>query len=443
MKMKKKPILIGAAALVVVAGFVGVGTMRGRGEKPVQVQTAKVSRQKIVQKVNGTGKIQPKTQVKISADVSAKITKLAVVEGQWVEKGTFLLELDRQRYLALVESAEANVRSAEANAKLVQENLIRTEKEFKRSKELVDQNLESQAVFEDKQAAYQVEVARYDATKNQVSQSQATLKQARDDLSKTTIYAPMSGTISDLNKEQGEIAIGSQFQPDVILVIADLSEMEAQVNVDENDIVSIAVGQEAEIEVDALPDQVLKGVVSEIANSANSAGAGTADQKTEFEIKITVTSPPQTLRPGMTATADVFTKTNESALSVPIQSVAVRTVDQLAMKGSKHKGKKAGNEPKDAHAAADTGATGAYKADKDGFVEIVFAIDQGKAVARQVKTGIQSDDLIEILDGVTDGEEIVTGSYRAISKDLMNGAVVTINNDVKPEKMEHEGAPKQ
>jgi HlyD family secretion protein len=415
MKIKKKPVLIGAAIVVVAGGLMGALSMRGRGEEALQVQTAKVSRQKIVQKVNGTGKIQPKTQVKISADVSAKITKLAVVEGQWVEKGTFLLELDRERYLALVESAEANVRSAEANAKLVHENLVRSQKEFERSQELVGRNLESQSVFEDKQAAYQVEVARYDSAKNQVSQARAALKQARDDLSKTTIYAPMSGTISELNKEQGEIAIGSQFQPDVILVIADLSEMEAQINVDENDIVSVALGQDAEIEVDALPDQTLRGVVSEIASSANVAGAGSPDQKTEFEIKIAITSPLETLRPGMTAAADILTKTNESALSVPIQSVAVRTVDQLMVKGE---------ERKDAEAR--------YTADDDGFVEIVFCIEGGKAVAKQVKTGIQSDELIEILDGLKEEDEVVTGSYRAISKDLENGAVVTVNNEAKP-----------
>lgn len=431
--MKKKPLLIGAAILVVAAGAAAVVAARSHREKPLEVQTAQVSRQKIVQKVDATGKIQPKTQVKISADVSAKITKLAVVEGQWVEKGAFLLELDRQRYLAIVESAEANVRSAEADAALVHENLVRADREHKRSKELVAQNLESQATFEDKQAAYQVEVARYDSAKNQVERARAALKQARDDLSKTTIYAPMSGTISDLNKEEGEIAIGSQFQPDVILVIADLSQMEAQVNVDENDIVSIAVGQEAEIEVDALPDQVLKGTVSEIANSANIAGAGSSDQKTEFEIKIAITTPPATLRPGMTATAGIFTKTNNSAMSVPIQCVAVRTPDQLASKGGKpgkDKGGK-GDKPKDAAAPA-----GEYTADKDGFVEIVFCLEGTKAVARQVKTGIQSDELIEVLSGLNEGDTVVTGSYRAISKDLVNGAVVKVNNDIKPEKTE-------
>jgi HlyD family secretion protein len=406
--MKKKPLFIGAAVVVVGAVVTGMA-LKGGGEQSLEVQTAKVDRQKIVQKVNANGKIQPKTQVRVSADVSAKITRLAVEEGQWVEKGTFLIELDRERYLAAVESAEANVRSALANATLVNENLKRAEKEFDRSRELKTRDLESQAVFDDKQAAHQVERARYDAAQNQVEQARAALKQAKDDLSKTTIYAPMAGTISDLNKEQGEIAIGSQFQEDVIMVISDLSEMEAQVNVDENDIVSVELGQQAEIEVDALLDQTLEGIVQEIANSANVNASGTSDQKTEFEIKIGVVDPPATLRPGMTASADVFTRTNDNALSVPIQSVAVRTVDQLRLPGESRE---------------DTEAR--FTPDKEGFVEIVFCIEDGKAFAKQVKTGIQSDEFIEILEGLEEGEEIVTGSYRAISRDLENGAVVAI-----------------
>ncbi len=412
--MMKKLLWIGIP--VIVAGIVlGTMAMKGGNEKALEVQTAKVDRQKIVQKVSATGKIQPKVQVKVSADVSAKITRLAVVEGQWVEKGTLLVELDRERYLAAVESAQANVRSAEANATLVQENLERSRKEFERYRELASKNLESATVFEDKESAYRVELARHESALYQVEQAKAALKQTRDDLSKTTIYAPMSGTISDLRKEQGEIAIGSQFQEDVIMVIADLSEMETQVNVDENDIISIAIGQFAEIEVDALLDQVLTGVVAEIASSANTAGAGSSDQKTEFEIKISIVDPPQTLRPGMTAGAEIFTKTNESALSVPIQSVAVRTVDQLVMAGESR---------------AD--AAKRYTADRDGFVEIVFCIENGTAVAKQVTTGIQSDELIEVLTGLEEGEEVVTGSYRAISKDLVNGAEVRVSNDPGP-----------
>jgi len=422
--MKKRILWIGAAVLI-VGGVVGAVALRGRGDKSMEVQTAKAARQKIVQKVSATGKVQPKTQVKISADVSAKIKRLAVVEGQWVTKGAFLAELDRERYVAAVENNEAAVSSAQANATLVRQNMDRAEKEFVRSKEMLARALESQASFDTKQAEYQVEVARYKSAQDQVEQARAALKQAKVDLSKTTIYAPMSGTVSELNKEEGEITLGSQFQEDVILVIADLSEMEVQVNVDENDIVSLAKGQTAEIEVDALLGQSVKGVVYEIASSANVAAAGTTEQKTEFEIKISITDPPKTLRPGMTASADIITKVNDNALSVPLQSVAVRTVDQLTLKGEKRKD-----------------AEGRYKADREGFVEIVFVIEKGKAVAKQVETGIQSDDLIEILKGLDEGAEVVSGSYRAISKDLENGSVVAVNNnkDKKTDETKPTGA---
>jgi len=409
--MKKKYLWIGGGAVIiaVAAGFTMLG---GKKEELQEVQTAHVERQKIVQKVNANGKIQPKDQVKISADVSAKIIVLAVEEGDWVDEGQLLVELDRERLLAVVESGEANVRSSQANVKLVHENMLKTEKEYDRSRELKSRDLESQANLDTQQAAYLVEIARYESSLDQVEQAKASLKQAQTALDKTTIYAPMAGTISDLRKEQGEIAIGSQFQEDVIMIIADLSEMEAQVNVDENDIVSVAVGQEAEIEVDALQGTTLKGIVYEIANSANVAADGTADQKTEFEVKISITEPGKSLRPGMTAAADVFTETKMDAVSVPIQSVAVRTIDQLTLEGEE---------------VAD--AEKRFEADKDGFVEIVFCIEDGKAIAKQVKTGIQSDELIEIVSGLEEEEEVVTGSYRAISKDLENGAQVSINNE--------------
>jgi len=407
--MKRKHILLAIAIPLVVATGVGA-VLRSRGDKPPEVQTAKVERREIVQKVGATGRIQPKTKVEISADVSAKITKLTVVEGQPVSKGALLVTLDQARYLAAVESAEASVRAAQSNAALVSENMLQAENEFRRSQQLLESKFEPQASFEAKRAQYQVEVARHKSAMDQVAQADAALKQARDDLSKTTIYSPMDGTISALEKEEGEIALGSQFQKDVILTVADLSAMEAEVKVDENDLVAIAVGQAAEVEVDALPNQVLAGVVSEIGSSAISAGAGTSEQKTEFEVKITLTDPPPTLRPGMTASAEIITHTNPSALSVPLQSVVARAVDQLMKKGEKRP---------DAEAR--------YTADRDGFVEVVFCVEQGKAVAKQVKTGIQSDELIEILDGLKEGDEIVTGSYRAISKDLANGAAITIS----------------
>ena len=417
--MLKKRFVWVVTALVLLTVVVLGMTMRGRGSKGVEVQTAKVARQEIVQKVNATGRIQPRTQIKISADVSAKIKRLGVVEGQWVEKGALLVELDRERYLAAVESAEANVRSAQANATLAEQNFTQAEREYTRAKGMLEQHLQSQAEFDAKQTAWQVEGARSKSAIEVVEQAKAALKQARDDLSKTTIYAPMSGTVSALNKEVGEIALGSQFQADVIMVIADLREMEAQVNVDENDIVAIQRGEAAEVQTDALLTTPLKGTVSDISSSANTAAAGTSEQKTEFEIKIAIANPPQTLRPGMTASADIVTKTNPSALSVPIQCVALRTIDQLVQKGEKRKD-----------------AAKRFKADRDGFVEVVFCIESGKAVAHQVKTGIQSDERIEILDGLKEGDEVVSGSYRAISKDLDNGALVRINNEKKPDQSE-------
>jgi HlyD family secretion protein len=407
--MKKRYIVLG---VVIVAGAIAGGlAMKKGGDKLPEIQTTKVERAQVIQKVNASGKIQPKTQVNISADISAKITNMDIKEGDWVEKGDLLLELDRERYLASVESAEANVRSVRANANLVQENVVQTERVYKRAKELVERDLESQSVLDSAQAAYQVEVARFQSATNLVEQAQGRLKQAQDDLSRTTIYAPMAGTISDLQKDQGEIAIGSQFQEDVIMVLANLDAMEALVNVDENDIVSIALDQVAEIEVDALFGEKLEGSVVEIANSANIAAPGTTEQKTEFEVKIAVQSPTDKLRPGMTASADIVTDTRDEALSIPIQCVTVRTIEQL----------KAGDE----------NAEDNFTAGEDNFVELVFVVEDGKVLARQVKTGIQSDELIEITEGLAEGDEVVSGSYRAISRDLEHGAEVVVNNDAE------------
>ena len=410
--MNKKALWIGIAVLLIAAVIAAIAFSRG-GDDMLEVQTSTIGRETIVQKVNATGRIQPKTQVRISADVSAKIVKLHVEEGDWVEEGQLLVELDRERYEAEVERAEANVRSAQANAKLVRQNMLKTQKDFDRARDIVARKLDSQSMLDAASAAYQVEVARHESALDQIEQARASAKQSMDSLAKTIIYSPMTGTISDLNKEQGEIAIGSQFQEDVILIVADLTDMEAQVNVDENDIVNVELGQTAEIEVDALFGETLEGTVYEIANAANSNDQGSQNQKTEFEVKISISGETSRLRPGMTASGDISTNTKTDVVGIPIQSVAVRTIDQLTLEDEE---------------VAD--AEKRFTADEDGFVEIVFAIeDDGSASARQVETGIQSDDMIEIISGVEAGEQVVTGSYRAISSDLRNGAVVRVNND--------------
>ncbi|RIK75293.1 efflux RND transporter periplasmic adaptor subunit [candidate division KSB1 bacterium] len=439
---KKKKLLIGSGLVVAVAALVGTAVMKKNGKQEIEVQTAPVKRQRVVETVTATGKVQPHIQVKISADVSAKITKLAVSEGAWVEKGDFLLELDRERYIAAVERAEASLRSAESDAKLARESMLKAEKDYQRTKELHEKQLESSAAYDAAAATYQVEKARFESASSSVEQSRALLKQANDDLSKTRIYAPMAGTISQLNKEVGEIALGSQFQEDVILVVSDLVGMEALVEVDENDVVAISLGDTANIEVDALPNTIFRGYVSEIANTAKVTGSGTADQQTEFEVKVAITGTTlgqaangvaqnleitqqrstADLRPGMTASSDIVTETRDSTLAVPIQCVTVRTMDQLQKKPA---------EGKSGEAIANESSEPQFTPDKDGFVEIVFVVKDGAVEARQVKTGIQSNTHIEILTGLAEGDEIVTGSYRAISKDLQHGIKVMVKNAEK------------
>jgi len=442
---KKKKLLIASGVVVIIAAAVVASIMKKNGHKETVVETSPVKRQRVVETVTATGKVQPHIQVKISADVSAKITRLAVKEGDWVEKGDFLLELDRERYVAAAERAEASLKSSESDARLAKESMLKAEKDFQRSKELFDKKLESSASFDAMNSTYQVEKARYESTLNNVEQARALLKQAQDDLSKTRIFAPMAGTISQLNKEVGEIALGSQFQEDVIMVVSDLVGMEALVEVDENDVVAISLSDTANIEVDALPNTIFRGYVSEIANTAKVTGTGTADQKTEFEVKVAIigkakalgtngtakgievtqTRSTSDLRPGMTASCDIVTETRDSTLAVPIQSVTVRTTEQLQKKSE---GKKNGE------AIADESTKSPFTPDKDGFVEIVFIAKNGKVEARQVKTGIQSSSHIEILEGLSEGDEVVTGSYRAISKDLENGAAVSVKNNARKEE---------
>jgi HlyD family secretion protein len=412
--MTRKKIVIFSSLAVILLAMILIVSLKKNKAPENTVQTAKAGRLKIVETVTATGRIQPVTQVKISADVAAKITHLPVKEGQWVEKGALLVQLERERFLAAVEQAEANFRSVEATATLVKENQIKADKDYVRIKELYDKKLESKASLDQAYAAVQVEKARYQSNVELVDQARATVKQAREELSKTTIYAPMEGTISKLNKEVGEIALGSQFQEDVIMIISNLSGMEALVDVDENDIVRVSVGDSAIIEVDALPDKVFHGLVSEIASSAKVTGTGTTEQKTEFEVKIAITDAGQELREGMTASGDITTEVKTDAIGLPIQCVTVRTMEQLKKKAGK--------------TAADSAGQPVYKPDKDGYVPVVFVVDHGTAQARQVKTGIQSETHIEVLSGLLEGEEYVAGSYRAVSQTLQNNAPITVQN---------------
>jgi HlyD family secretion protein len=414
---KKKKIIV-ISAIVIVLIIILLNVVRKNGRNGITVQTEAAARQDIVETVTATGKIEPQTQVRISADVAAKITHLGVTEGDWVEKGDLLVRLDSERYEAALEQTEAALRSAQANANLANETVLKTEKDFRRTTQLYEQKLESQAMYDQAYAAMQIEKARYQSARELVDQAQASVKQARDNLSKTAIYAPMAGTISALHKEVGEIALGSQFQEDVIMIVSDLSIMEALVDIDENDVVKISLTDSATVDIDALPDTTFHGVVREIASSANISGLGTTQQKTEFQIKLTITDAMSELRPGMTASADIVVETRDSTLCVPIQCVTVRTPDQL----------KAGPGPAGGGAEADSVSPPQFTPDKDGFVPVVFVVQDGVARAVQVETGVQSETHIEIVSGISEGDQIVTGNYRAISQTLTDSMAVTVEN---------------
>jgi len=421
MTLSKRKLFIGIALIVVIIVVVVIMANRNGGQRTV-VNTETAGKRHIVETVTATGRIEPRTQVKISADVAAKITYLGVKEGEWVEQGDLLVRLDQERYIAALEQSEAAWRSAKANADLARESLIKAEMDFERIQTLLAQNHVTQAAYDQAYSNVQIEKARHQSVLEMVEQAHASVKQAKDNLSKTTIYAPMAGTISALNKEVGEIALGSQFQEDVIMIVSDLSQMEALVRVDENDIVDVSLSDSATVEIDALPDETFHGVVREIASSARISGAGTTEQKTEFEVKLAILDAANVLRPGMTASSDIVIETRDSTLCVPIQSVTVRTLEQLKRSAS----------PPGGGAAADSTLQQEYTADKDGYVSIVWVVEGGVAQAAQVETGIQSDTHIEIVLGISEGDEIVTGSYRAISQTLRN------NMHVEAEKAEKE-----
>ncbi len=413
----KKKAIIAIAAIAVLAVFVIVNLKKSSG-KTFNVQVEKAERGRLVQIVSGSGRIQPKLGVKISANVSAKIITLHVMEGDAVKKNQILVELDRTRYEAAVVQAQANMSSTQAAARRQKANLAKSKTEHERSEKLFKQGLASQGELDSYAAAYEIDKANLDAALDQVTQSSAVLDQARDDLSKTTLNSPIDGVVTQLNKEEGEIALGSQFQEDVIMVVSDLSQMEAVTEIDENDVVNICLGDSARIQVDAFPDTSFIGKVSEIAHTANTRGMGTQEEVTNFEVKILVIDDIIKVRPGMSATVDIITNVKDNALKLPIQSVTVRQKKEiegwLAEKDSKGT-----NDDDSAGSYADNG--------EDDLEEIVFVIENEMAKARVVKTGISSDTHIEIFSGVEEGETVVTGSYRVLSKDLRHDAKVKID----------------
>lgn len=395
-------------AVVLIVGLSLLVLRKGINKEdalPVQVELAQKAT--IEQRVRATGKIQSSVQVKISADISAKITRLHVKEGDQVEKGELLVELDGTRQAASLASQEALVKVAQDEARLALANKKLADSQLERVKLVFARHLESRDKVDIATSAYDVAAASYSSAVEQIKKAEGELEQVRYDQALTRIFSPMSGTVSVLKREAGEIVIGSQFQEDVIMIVADLGHMEATVNVDENSIMKVKIGQPATLSVDALPGVVIVGRVAEVASSARTAEPGEVLQKTEFRVKVAITEGGGQVRPGMTVNANILTDTRQSTLSVPIQSVTLRPVAKWRRIDSES----AGSKP---------------IVDTDGYVQLVYVVENGKAVARPVKVGIQNEDRIEILDGLKEGQNVVSGSYRAITRDLNDGDAVEV-----------------
>lgn len=445
--MKRKKIIriaiIAGVALIVLlvvakkAGWLGQGDIE-------KVATEKAEKRTLVETVSASGKIQPEVEVKISPDVSGEVVELLVKEGDKVKKGDLLAKINPDIYVSNLDRMKATLnaqKAAEANAKArvsqVRAQFINAKASYERNESLFKQNAISRAEYDAALSAYEVakeEVTAaeesYSAAKYTVTSYEASVKEASDNLKKTSIYAPVDGTISLLSVEKGERVVGtSQFAGTEIMRIANLSEMEVEVSVNENDIVRVSLGDTALVEVDAYLNRKFKGIVTEIANSANVSGTVTTDQVTNFKVKIRILResyddlipadrPDQSpFRPGMSATVDIQTETRRNVLSVPIQSVTTRE-DTTKKEEAKKEG-----EPE----VATEGDHQVLKVkDKKGEAvpEYVFVYRDGKVVQQKVKSGIQDNTYIQILEGLQEGDEVVSAPYTAITRKLKDGQKV-------------------
>jgi len=432
-KSRKKVWLI--ALLALVAAGVGLGFVLNGREKLIDVQTDKVARRNLTELVLANGRIQPVLQVKISPEVSGEIIELPVKEGQSVKKGDLLLRIKPDFYLASRRSAEASFRAAEAALSLAESNLKKAEAEFKRNTELLRDRLISESVFLEFKTAFEVSQASVRSAGHQVEVAKAALARADEELAKTTIVSPLTGTVSKLNSQLGERVVGTAMMTGTeVMTIADLNDMEARVDIGEIDIVLIAAGQKARLEVDAFRDRKFNGTVTEIANSSrglneqgNRGGGGQQQEATRFEVKIRITEK-EPFRPGMSVTASVETRSRTNVLSVPFQSVTTRlpkTNSVAAVEGT--------NSPatNPAPAKAESGDKSDPKS-REGIkpIEVVFALDGDRVKSLPVKRGISDQNYTEIIEGLSEGQEVVVGGYKAISRDLEDGKKVKKNGAV-------------
>lgn len=453
---KRTYLFIGGAVVLIFGGLFLAKKMEWIGKvEPTEVEFAKVSRSTIIEKVSASGKIQPEVEVKLSPDVSGEIVSLNVAEGDSVVAGQELLKIRPDNYVSLLARAEAQMNATKANMEQSKAVLAQSEARLSKAKIDYDRNAKlhkdkviSDADFDQFLSAYTVAKQDLEAAKANVNaanynvkSSEAALKEAKTNLTKTTIYAPQSGIISKLNVELGERVVGtSQMAGTEMLRIANLNKMEVRVNVNENDITRVSLGDTVLIDVDAFSssERKFKGVVYEIASSANSSGTSAVsnDAVTEFEVKIRVLRSSYAdlikgklsypLKPGMTASVEILTNRKENIATVPLSSVTTREIGAEVKEGEK----------KEDDGMNATNANDALEAKKrkENTKEVVFVMEKGKAKMIQVKTGISDFENIEIVSGLKDGQEIISGPYATVAKKLKEGDLVKKKDPKAAEK---------
>ena len=411
--LKKKKVWIPLFTLfIIIMGYFISGSS---DEKELRVEVELVQSREIVQKVNASGKIQPEEAVQITSTITGWITQITVMEGDTVEPGQHLISIDEKQIRPRYNNALSQVKSSEANLRKVQSQMDRT-------KSLFSQNLISKQELEQVDASYQIALS-------QSEQANANLLSAEDELSKTRLTAPKYGIVTSITKEEGEMAVGGMFNPGVLMTVADLSRMEVEVDVNENDVVMIEIGDTSEIEIDAYPDTLFYGVVSEIAHTAQSANMGLQNQVTNFKVKVRMISVPDKIRPGMSSTVNIITETLVDVTSIPIQSLTSRPENYA----ERIKNEKSENKWED-----DSDEEWSFSKVKP--IDVVFILenefgdekapnDKKFAIVRPVDVGVSSENYYSVNSGLNLGEMIVIGGYRVLSKELYHGALVSVNDN--------------
>jgi len=436
LKKRKKPlwrrwyIILG----VLVVLWIIVSSILGRREKPIPVTTEKAVRKTILQTVSATGKVQPEVEVKISPEVAGEIIELPVEDGMAIKKGDLLIKIKPDSYKALLEGQEAAISGARAINLQQKATLAKTEQDLKRAQDLFSKKMISESEFSVAQTARDVAKSTYESSQHEIERAEAGSSQARDQLSKTTIYSPIDGTVTVLNSKLGERVVATnQFAGTEVMRVADLGHMEARVDVNENDVVNVKIGQKATIAIDAYSERKFKGTVQQIANTGKTTGAGTQEEVTNFEVKIRIDERDIALRPSLSCTADIETNMVTNAVAVPMQSVTIRTGDSNLSPEEieKRKQKAAARDQGDnnAEVSNDRQEKTALKLDREKLSKVVFVKDGGKAKMVKVTTGIADDSSMEIKSGIKEGDEVISGSYSAISRKLKDGAKVIIDKE--------------